>query len=936
MSEIRALLLTDVVDSTKLAESIGDAAMAEVWTAHDRIARDLLQAHGGREIDKTDGMLMMFGGAAAAVDFALAYHRALAAMAVPLRARAGLHVGPVILRENSAADIALGAKPLEVEGLAKPTAARVMSLARGGQTLLTPEARDNLGPTELKVESLGHWMIKGVEDPIELYEVAPAGTRCTPPADSDKVYRVVRQADWWLPVREIPNNLPFQATSFIGREVEIDEVKAHLEKARLVTLLGMGGLGKTRLCLQAAAELMHRFPEGVWFLDLSPLREDAHVAAEAAQVIGVQAEPDRTLTQAICSHLKSRRALIVVDNCEHLVKASAELAQAILRAAPMVRMLATSREALHVPGEQSYPLQPLPLPARDAAPGDVLQSTAVRLFVERARQHKPTFTLDATQASPVAELVARLEGIPLALELAAARVRSLSVADINMRLKDRYKILTGGARVLQERQQTLRALVDWSYDLLTAPEQTLLTRLGVFVGGFDLEAVEQVCGVDPLDRDDVLDLLGSLVDKSLVLLDEQDGSARYRMLETIRDYAREKLAQDGALADAAARHAQHYFAMAKLAREGMQGPEQAEWIQRLEADIDNLRAVAALALEGGVDPFIAVKLAVSLQQFWILRGYASEGRKLIHAALKVEAIASSDLAQAWALYVGGCLAECQSDFSEAREMLERCLVLRRGLGIPFDIAAALSTISLVRLRTGDAAAAAAGEREALQILREIGNRRGELIALVHLGQVADALGDQQAAKQDFENALAISREIKDQETEGECELRLGQLSFASGDLVDAELWFKRSSTLCREAADQRGEANAQRWLGKVDVRSARLASARTRLAEALKAYRRFEMWDELLGCLEDCAELRHGEGDPGMALRLAAAVHRARERLSLARSQRDEAVQASLSADYRKATAELAADAWNEGMGWEVEDAVRHALEGRQASVVAV
>ena len=382
-----------------------------------------LQVHHGREIDKTDGMLMMFSGAADAVNFAMAYHRALASLPVSLMARAGLHVGPVLLRENSAEDIALGAKPLEVEGMAKPTAARVMSLARGGQTLLTPEARENLGPTELKVESLGHWMVKGVEEPIELFEVGAPGTRFTPPADSEKVFRVVRQADWWMPVKDIPNNLPFQATSFVGREVELDEVKSYLEKVRLLTLLGMGGLGKTRLCLQAAAELMHKFPDGVWFLDLSPLRDDAHVAAEAAQVMGVKAEPDRTLVQAICAHLKARRVLIVIDNCEHLVKASAELAQAILRAAPYVRLLATSREALHVPGEQSYPVHPLPLPARGAGIDDVAQSTAVRLFVARAQQHKPSFTLDAAQATAVAELVARLEGIPLALELAAARVQ---------------------------------------------------------------------------------------------------------------------------------------------------------------------------------------------------------------------------------------------------------------------------------------------------------------------------------------------------------------------------------------------------------------------------------------------------------------------------------------------------------------------------------
>jgi len=322
-----------------------------------------------------------------------------------------------------------------------------------------------------------------------------------------------------------------------------------------------------------------------------------------------------------------------------------------------------------VPGEQSYPLHALPLPAREAGSEQLMQSPAVQLFVERARQQKPSFAFDAASAKAVAELVARLEGIPLALELAAARVRSLSVADINARLKDRYKILTGGARVLQERQQTLRALVDWSYDLLTPPEQTLLARLGVFVGGFDLEAAEQVCGVEPLNQEDILDLLGSLVEKSLVLLDDQNESARYRMLETIRDYAREKLEQAGGLAEAAARHCEHYFALAKAAREGMQGQDQAEWIRRLESEIDNLRAAIGLALEGSADPFIAVKMAVALQQFWILRGYATEGRKLMRAALAVPSIASSERAHAWALYVGGGLAESQGDYCEARYML---------------------------------------------------------------------------------------------------------------------------------------------------------------------------------------------------------------------------------------------------------------------------
>jgi predicted ATPase/class 3 adenylate cyclase len=928
MSEIRALLLTDVVDSTKLAESIGDQAMAEVWTSHDRVARDLLPKFRGREIDKTDGMLMLFDGAANAVAYAMAYHRSLADLPVPLKARAGLHVGAVMLRENTAADVALGAKPIEVEGLAKPTAARVMSLARGGQTLLTTEAREDLGKTELKVVSHGHWMVKGVADPIELFEVGDPATRFAPPPDSEKVFRVVQAADWWMPVKEIPNNLPFQATSFVGREVELEEVKALIEKARLLTLLGMGGLGKTRLCLQVAAELIHRFPDGVWFFDLAPLRDEALVVAEAAQVMGVQQEPDRPLLQSICAHLKARRTLIVLDNCEHLIKPSAELANAILRAAPHVRMLSSSREALHVPGEQSYPLHPLSLPGRDAGLEELKRSPAVRLFLERAQQHKPSFALDANQAPAVAELVARLEGIPLALELAAARIRSLTVTEINARLKDRYKILTGGARVLQERQQTLRALVDWSYDLLTLEEQRLFARLGIFVGGFDLSAAEQVCGSDPLTSDDVLDILGSLVEKSLAMLDEHSDSGRYRMLETIRDYAREKLEEASELAETGRRHSDYYFAESKAARDGMLGPDQAEWIQRVESDIDNIRSAIALALSGGADPLVGVKTAVALHNFWLLRGYATEGRRILRAALDLPDVQASDTAQAWVLYVCAGLAESQSDHAEARQMLERCLLLRRRLGKSVDIGATLSTLSQAQLHAGDAVGAGQSEFEALKIFRELSDRRGEAISLLHLGEISAHLGNDVQARTHLEQSLAAAREIKYQELEGACELILGEVAFDGEDCALAENWFKRSLTVCRESADMRGEANALHWLGKCDLRRGDIASARSRLTEALHSFKTFEMWEELLGCLDDLAELIHQEGASERAVRILAAAAKAREGLSLKRSPRAELRFQDQRAAYGKSiTGAILEVNWIEGREWDVEDAIVNALE---------
>ena len=928
MAEFRALLLTDVVDSTKLSEAIGDHAMAEVWAAHDRVARDLLPQWRGREIDKTDGMLLMFDTAADAVYYALHYHHALADLPTPLKARAGLHVGPVILRENAPEDVARGAKPLEVDGLAKPTAARVMSLARGGQTLLTPEAREDLGKTVLKTQSHGHWQIKGVADPIELFEVGFPEDRFVAPSDSDKVFRVVKTGDWWMPVKDIPNNLPHQGTSFVGREREIDEVKAMLGQARLVTLLGMGGLGKTRLSLQVAAEQLALFPDGVWFLDLSPLTDGALVAAEAARVLDVAEEPGRPMLATLSAHLKAKRALLILDNCEHLIKPSADLAHAIVKNAPNVRMIASSREPLHVPGEKTYPILPLPVPDRLASL-EVLRATpSVQLFVERAQAHKAAFELNEREAPAVAELVARLEGIPLALELAAARVRAMSVADINKRLTDRYKILTGGSRVLQERQQTLRALVDWSYELLQDNEKLLLRRLAVFVGGFDLEAAEKVCGVEPIEDFEVLDLLGSLVDKSLVMAEEREEGTRYRMLETIRDYAADKLKGEGEEAEAAARHNQFFFNLAIEARDGFDSPEQARWLKRLEVELDNLRTAIALALSGAVDPVIAVKMAVQLQGFWIQRGYVTEGRRLIRAVLEQPAVQEFKLAKAHALYVGAALAGCQSDYSESRQMLETSLTIYRELGDPEFVAGTLSTLSTARLEAGDAAGAKADGLEALQLFREQGQHLNEVIALRNLGQIALYENDLPQAVEHLEQALAIAKRVKSLEEEGECELLLGEVSMEMGRMAPAVVHFERALEVCRDGADKRGEANAQWRLGAVDLAEGRVVAAKSRLSDALRAFHGSEMWKEILGCLEDFAGLARSLGLHDEAVRIAAVTTLARQRLGLVRRPTAQTRWQIWLEDRRIDVGdERFVAAWNEAWDhWETDDAIACAL----------
>lgn len=927
MSDLRALLLTDVVDSTKLSEKLGDDAMAEVWAGHDRVARDLLPVWRGREIDKTDGMLLLFDEACDAVSYALAYHHALAGLPIPLKARAGLHVGPVILRENSPEDVARGAKPLEVDGLAKPTAARVMSLAMGAQTLLTTEAREALGKTELKVESHGHWMIKGVTDPIELFEVGAQETRMVAPHDSEKVYRVIKAGDWWLPVKDIPNNLPQSGTSFIGREREIDEVKSLLPHTRLLTMLGMGGLGKTRLSLQVAAEVIHQYPDGAWFLDLAPISDPALVISEAAQVLGVREEPERPLIQSICAHLKPSRVLLIFDNCEHLIKPCADLVHAIVKAAPFVRMISSSREALHIPGERAYPVMPLLVPK----PGDGLEaikrSTAVRLFVERAQAHKPAFELTEREAPAVAELVARLEGIPLALELAAARVRSLSVVDINTRLKDRYKILTGGSRVLQERQQTLRALVDWSYDLLHENDKLLLNRLAVFVGGFVLEAAEEICGSEPLSNDDVLDLMASLVEKSLVMMEESEDGTRYRMLETIREYASEKLEQSAETASISAAHCQYFFAMAKAANKGLIGVEHATWIRRVEMDIDNVRASIALALSGAVDPLIAVKFAVALQGFWWLRGYATEGRKLVQAALELPGVQASDMAQAWALYVGAALAGSQSDHATALQMLETCLDLRRRLGNPVDIAATLSTMTPTLMALGDLARAREGEEEALRIFRELADQQGEAIGLLHLGQIGLYEGDDVNAQADLERGLVVARALKHMEVQAECELVLGLVALESADWQKATQCFNRSLKMCKDNGDTRGQARATWYLAKSTLHDGEFEMARTQLTTAIRVFRKFEMSEELIGCLEDFAQLDRARGQWLRSVRTLSIARQMRGRAAIVAPARGAArTEALVEALKSQLSLSEYDSAWATGQQIEVEAALLTAL----------
>ena len=929
------LLFTDIEGSTRLWEQEG-ARMPGALAGHDALARAAVQSNAGTIVKTTgDGIYAAFGDPLDAINATLALQLALgdpsATNGIAFRVRCGLHMGVVEQRDG------------DLFGSPVNRAARIMGAAHGSQVLLSQavvdQVRERLPPL-VSLRDLGGVRLRDLAKSEHVYQLVYPGLREDFPA--------LRSLE------ATPNNLPLQVTSFIGRERELAEIKNLIESTRLLTLLGMGGLGKTRLSLQVAADMLENHPDGVWFVDLAPIKDPTLVPNAAAQVLGVREEPGKTLTQTLCEHVKDHKLLLVIDNCEHLVSACASLANALLLGAPGVRMIATSREALHIPGEQTYPVLPLAAPDRKASVEVLLRSEAVQLFVERAQLQRPNFTLTERDAPAIAEICARLDGIPLALELAAARMRSLSIGEINTRLHDRFKLLTGGSRVALERQQTLRALVSWSYDLLQEQEQMLLDRLSVFAGGFDLPAAEEVCSADPLVPDDVIDLLRSLVEKSLVMVDQDDGSSRYGLLETIREFAREhltkrydmlgtvrefaheRLVDRDDLAATAARHCDYYWQLAKTARDRLAGPEQAEWTRRLEIELDNLRAAIALALAGGVDAVMAVKFEVALMRFRTLRGYTREARNNIRAALLLPGIQEPNIARAHALYVGGALAINQSDHSEAQTMLTECLAIHRSLQNPREIAAALTNLATLHSQQGDLATARSYNEEALGIFRELGDRVGEAIGLLNLGEISVQQGSS-GARELFEQCLAIARDIKHQELESDCERNLGEIALEAGDFRAAQVHFTRSLKVCRDAEDKRGEALALWRLGRTDMAAGERELSAQKFSEALSALQAFEMNAEVLDCLEDFVELLQLAGEVESAVRIGAAVTATREARALVRSPHREAEMQVRLKSARATLGDPGFDAaWSTGRAWTLEEATELALNSTtRAALVA-
>jgi len=608
-------------------------------------------------------------------------------------------------------------------------------------------------------------------------------------------------------------------SSFVGRKKELTRVKRLLDDNRLVTLTGSGGCGKTRMALAAAGELAGGFEDGVWFVELASVADPSLVQGAVASALGIREQPGSPSTEALSTHLRTRKMLLVLDNCEHLVEACAVLCEALLRTCPNLRILATSREAFRVAGETRLTVPPLSLPdpRRLPAAEDLTRYEAADLFVDRAKAVKPGFVLTERNAMSVAQICYRLDGIPLALELAAARVKVLSVSQIAARLDDRFALLTDGGRTALARQKTLEAAMDWSHELLSGGERTLFRRLSVFAGGFTLEAAEAVGSRLPsneeLEQVEVLDGLSRLLDKSLVVAGEQDGESRYRFLETVRQYAWEKLERSGETAKIRGRHAGFMLALAEEAGPGLKGPRQREWLERLETEHGNLRAAMRWLLEEG-EAEAAARFAWALWLFWFHRGHQDEGRGSIEGVLaKGDALPVG--LRAKVLYADGAMSWGHRENPDTIRLLEESRALFRQAGDGHGEALALVATGVPTLQQGDVERATGILEEGIELLREAGDKWETGFMLAHLGMIYLDRGEQARATRHFEESLALSGETGHKFAGCVSLYNLARVAQAQGYHERAAGLYAAGLTLALELGDKANAAYCLEGLARV-------------------------------------------------------------------------------------------------------------------------
>jgi predicted ATPase/class 3 adenylate cyclase len=803
-------LFTDIEGSTRLWQQ-HPAPMKDALARHHALLQHAIESNEGYVFQIVgDAFCAAFATARRGVAAALAAQRALTAEGWgetgPLRVRMALHTGSAELRagEHRSGEY--------VSGLTLSHAARLLSAGHGQQILVSSTTRELVChdlPDQARLRELGNLRLRDFPRAEPIYQVVVP--------DLPDAFPALRSLEAG------PGNLPRQLTTFVGRERVMEDAKRRLTATRLLTLTGPGGSGKTRLSVEIATTLVDDYPDGVWLLEFAPLTDPAHVPQALATALGAREEAGRPLLSTLVEYLRHRWALLIFDNCEHLIEACASLAEPLLRSCPAVKILASSREALGVTGEVALRVPPLSMPdASDTLSPDELGAfEAIRLFVERAAAVKPGFTLTPATAPAVVQICQRLDGIPLAIELAAARVRALTVQQITTHLDERFRLLTGGSRTALPRHQTLRGLVDWSHGLLSETERRLLRRVSVFVGGWTLDAAAAVCAGDGVDHLDILDLLGRLVDKSLCVADDQDPDPRYRLLETIRQYGLERLGESTDGETVRRRHRDFYLGFAEHAEGGLQGADQVAWLHRLEAEHDNLRAALRWSIDRDeLEP--ALRLGSALWPFWDARWYVREGRQWLDELLaRTRARAPSTSTpvsrRALAKVLDGAsyLRSRSSELARAGELQAEGLAVWREVGDPRGIARALDRLGDITRDLGDRARGKALLTESLALFRELGDRRGTAHVLNNLGEIAALEDDVATARSLFGECVSLFESIEDHR--GLCHAldNLGRVLTAEGDATHAEVLYARSLRLAEELGDNHAIAATLRSLGGV-------------------------------------------------------------------------------------------------------------------------
>jgi predicted ATPase/class 3 adenylate cyclase len=861
-------LFTDIEQSTRGWER--DAAAARIVVErHLTLIRQGVETHGGVHFKTVgDATQSAFATAPQGVAAALVAQRALVDEPWPSaelrpRVRMALHAGTAEPRDGDYLAACLN------------RLARLLDAAHGEQILLSSTvaglARDAL-PDRVTLKTLGEFRLRDILQPEEVFQLYHPSLRADfPPLNT---------------TGHLPHNLPTHPTPFLGREREVEEAVALLLQpgVRLVTLTGPGGVGKTRLGTRIAAEALESFPDGVFMVDLARLTDPDLVPSATATALGLREQPGQSLAQTLADYLREREILLLFDNFEHVLPAATLVAD-LLMTAPGLKVLATSRSRLDLQAEREYRVEPLPIPDPESLPplAELSRFDAIELFTLRAQALRPDFWLTNENAATVAEIVCRLDGLPLAIELAAARVKLLSPEALLERLDRRLSTLTGGARDLPARQRTLRDTIAWSHDLLPPPEKTLFGRLSVFVGGWTLEAAEAMAAMDGGEAVDGFQTLATLIDQSLVdewpTPDALADEPRYGMLESIREFASEQLAASGEMIQVERSFETFLIGRAKSAEAGLSGPGQPEWLERLEADHDNVRAALGRALERS-DAEVALQLAPRLWQFWRLRGYLGEGRSWLERAL-VAAPRTDDALQALAELGLGELCIDLGDYPAAEKHFQACVALRRELGDLVGVAEGLTSLAVVALNLRDYTKAQSLGEEALRISRQHGDVRVTGRTLHDLGLIAREQGDYERARQLFEESLTSWRRLNDLFWIASVALGLGITHVLNGNSEEALAPLKEARSLYERLGDRFGVAVAATEMGHLARTRGDSNQAITLFGEALRYFAAIGASEAIVYCIEWLGAAAAERNNASLALRLFGAAAAARMTLHL-------------------------------------------------------